>query len=89
MYQFKPFDMVNAFIWGLLATSSLIIGGIIAIRFTLSNRSIGIIMGFGAGTLISAISYELIFEAVKMGRSTGFPAFGFFSGAATFFSRTY
>ena len=85
MYQFKSFDMVNAFIWGLLATSSLIIGGIIAIRFTLSNRSIGIIMGFGAGTLISAISYELIFEAVKMGRSTGFPAFGFFSGAATFF----
>ncbi len=66
MYQFKSFDMVNAFIWGLLATSSLIIGGIIAIRFTLSNRSIGIIMGFGAGTLISAISYELIFEAVKM-----------------------
>ena len=77
--------MVNAFIWGLLATSSLILGGIIAIRFTLSNRSIGIIMGFGAGTLISAISYELVFEAIKMGKGTGFPAFGFFAGAATFF----
>jgi len=77
--------MVNAFLWGLLATSSLILGGIIAIRFALSNRTIGIIMGFGAGTLISAISYELIFEAVKMGKGTGFPAFGFFAGAATFF----
>ncbi|SHF82294.1 zinc transporter, ZIP family [Flavobacterium fluvii] len=77
--------MVNAFIWGLLATSSLILGGIIAIQFTLSNRTIGIIMGFGAGTLISAISYELVFEAVKMGKGTGFPAFGFFVGAATFF----
>ena len=48
--------MINAFFWGLLATSSLILGGIIAIRFTLSSRTIGIIMGFGAGTLISAIS---------------------------------
>ena len=77
--------MIHAFLWGLLATSSLIIGGIIAIRFSLSNRIIGIVMGFGAGTLISAISYELIFEAVKIGRGTGFPAFGFFAGAATFF----
>ena len=77
--------MLNAFIWGLLATSSLILGGIIAIRFSLSNRIIGIIMGFGAGTLISAISYELIFEAVKLAKGSGFPAAGLFVGAATFF----
>ena len=42
-------------------------------------------MAFGAGTLISAISYELIFEAVKLAKGTGFPAFGFFAGAFTFF----
>jgi zinc transporter, ZIP family len=77
--------MLNAFFWGLLATSSLILGGIIASRFSLSNRAIGIIMGFGAGTLISAISYELIFESVKLAKGTGFPAFGFFTGAFTFF----
>jgi ZIP family zinc transporter len=77
--------MLNAFFWGLLATSSLILGGIIASRFSLSKRTIGIIMGFGAGTLISAISYELIFESVKLARGTGFPAFGFFAGAFTFF----
>ena len=77
--------MLNAFLWGLLATSSLIIGGIIASRFSLGNRIIGIIMGFGAGTLISAISYELIFEAVKEAKGTGYPAFGFFAGAFTFY----
>lgn len=77
--------MLDAFLWGLLATSSLIIGGSIATRFTLSNRTIGIIMGFGAGTLISAISYELIFEAVKIGKGTGFPGYGFFAGAACFY----
>jgi zinc transporter, ZIP family len=77
--------MLNAFFWGLLATSSLVIGGIIASRFTLSKKALGIIMAFGAGTLISAISYELIFEAVKLAKGTGFPAFGLFAGALTFF----
>jgi zinc transporter, ZIP family len=77
--------MFNAFLWGLLATSSLVLGGILASRFSLSKRTIGIIMGFGAGTLISAISYELIFESVKIARLTGFPAFGFLTGAATFY----
>jgi len=77
--------MLNAFLFGLLATSSLVIGGIIATRFSLSKRTIGIVMGFGAGTLISAISYELIFEAVQIARKTGYPAFGFFTGAFTFY----
>jgi zinc transporter, ZIP family len=77
--------MWNSFLWGMLATSSLILGGIIASRFSLSKRFLGIIMAFGAGTLISAVSYELIFEAVKLAKGTGFPAFGLFAGALTFF----
>jgi len=77
--------MLNSFFWGLLATSSLIVGGLIAIRFSSSKRTLGIIMAFGAGTLISAISYELIFEAVTLAKGSGFPAFGFFMGAFTFY----
>ncbi len=78
--------MGNAFLWGLLATSSLILGGIIATRISISKKVLGIIMAFGAGTLISAVSYELIYEAVKLGRGTGFPAFGIFAGASHFSS---
>ena len=77
--------MLNAFLWGLIATSSLLIGGIIASRITLSNKALGVIMAFGAGTLISAVSYELIFEAVKLAKGTGFAAFGLFSGALIFY----
>jgi zinc transporter, ZIP family len=77
--------MLNAFLFGLLATSSLLVGGILASRFTLKKRTLGIIMAFGAGTLISAVSYELIYEAVKIARGTGFPAFGLFAGAFTFY----
>lgn len=77
--------MLNAFLWGLLATSSLVLGGMIATRMKLSNKTLGVIMAFGAGTLISAVSYELIFEAMKLAHGTGFPAFGLFAGALTFF----
>ena len=77
--------MLNAFLFGLLATSSLVVGGIIASRFTLPKRTLGIILAFGAGTLISAVSYELIYEAVKLGKGTGFPAMGLFAGALTFY----
>ncbi|MBK7710233.1 MAG: hypothetical protein IPJ37_04225 [Bacteroidales bacterium] len=77
--------MLNAFLWGLLATSSLILGGIIALRYSFGNKILGIIMAFGAGTLISAVSYELIFDSLKLAKGTGFPGFGFFSGALVFF----
>jgi zinc transporter, ZIP family len=77
--------MLNAFLWGLFATSSLIVGGIIASRFSIGKRPLGIIMAFGAGTLFSAVSYELVIEAVRLARGTGFPAFGFFAGALVFY----
>ncbi|MHC4132816.1 MAG: ZIP family metal transporter [Planctomycetota bacterium] len=77
--------MLNALFWGLLTTSSLVIGGIIAMRFSLSKRTVGVIMAFGAGALISAVAYELIFEAVELGKLTGFPTLGLFTGAAVFY----
>jgi ZIP family zinc transporter len=77
--------MLNAFFWGLLATSSLIIGGNIAYRLSLSKRTLGVIMAFGSGTLIAAISFELIPEALNLAKGTGFPGFGLFAGALTFF----
>ena len=61
--------MVEAFLWGALAASSLVIGYLLAGR-GLSNRVIGLIMGFGAGALISAIAYELVPESADSGWST-------------------
>jgi zinc transporter, ZIP family len=76
--------MLYAFLWGLFASSSLVLGGVIALRFKLGNKLIGVIMAFGAGTLISAVAYELIFEALKLGKFTLYPAIGLFAGALTF-----
>lgn len=75
----------TAFFWGLAAASSLVVGGLLASWVTLGKRTLGIIMGFGAGVLLSATAYELVFEAVHIAKLSGFPALGFFAGAFTFF----
>ena len=42
-------------------------------------------MAFGAGVLISAVAYELVFEAITLAKLSGAPALGLFAGALTFF----
>jgi ZIP family zinc transporter len=78
--------MGQAFLWALIAASSLIVGGLLASWITLGKRTLGSIMAFGAGVLLSAVAYELVFEAVQLAKMTGFPTLGFFAGAALFFS---
>lgn len=77
--------MLNALLWGLIASSSLILGGFIGARFNISKRVLGIIMAFGAGTLISAVAYELVYESVRLAKGSGMTAIGFFSGALIFY----
>jgi len=73
--------MLTAFLWGGFAAASLLIGYFLTAR-GLSDRTIGIVMGFGAGALISAIAYELVPESVLGG--TGMGA-AFALGATAFF----
>jgi ZIP family zinc transporter len=77
--------MANAFLWGMVAASSLVLGGLLASWVPLGKRTLGIIMGFGAGVLLSATAYELVFEAVSLGKGSGAPTLGFLAGAFTFF----
>lgn len=77
--------MLTAFFWGLVATSSLLVGGLIGCFLTIGNRTLGLVMAFGAGVLISAVAYELVFEAVTQARWTGGPTAGLFLGALTFY----
>jgi len=74
---------VQAGLWGLLSGSALLIGAGIGWRAPLSHRTIAGIMAFGAGVLISALSFELMEEAWRSG---GFwpVAAGFLGGAAVY-----
>jgi len=55
--------MASAFWWGSLASATLLLGQLLARPLGRQHRATGLIMGFGAGTLLSAISYELLPEA--------------------------
>lgn len=63
--------MGAAFGWGLLAASSLLLGGLIALRFRVGPRALGLVMAFGAGVLISAVAYELVEEAFSTSEGAG------------------
>ena len=77
--------MAASFGWGTLAASSLVIGAIVALQFHISLRVIGLIMGFGAGVLISALSFDLVQEAIDKSSGDGWVAAGVFVGCAVFF----
>jgi zinc transporter, ZIP family len=77
--------MINAFFWGFIATFSLFIGGLIGILFKIGKRPLGLIMAFGAGVLLSAVAYELVFKSVKASTGTGASLIGILTGAITFF----
>jgi zinc transporter, ZIP family len=77
--------MAASFGWGTLAASSLVIGALIALRFKIGLRAIGLIMGFGSGVLISALSFDLVQEAVDKSSGHGWVVGGFFAGCLVFF----
>jgi zinc transporter, ZIP family len=76
--------VAEAFGWGALASASLILGGVIALRLPVSNRVLGLIMAFGAGVLISAVAYELVLEAFETSDKGSAVALGLFAGCAAF-----
>lgn len=78
--------MGEALFWGLLASSSLVLGGIVGIYVDIAPRWVGVIMALGAGVLISAVAYELVGEAVDTAAGGGGVALGLFGGAVTFFA---
>jgi ZIP family zinc transporter len=53
----------DALLWGALASSSLFIGYALARPLAGNRRAVGLLMGFGAGTLVSAVGYQLVPES--------------------------
>ena len=77
--------MAAAFGWGILAASSLVIGAVVALLFRIKLPAIGLIMGFGAGVLISAVAFDLVEEAAQKSTGSGWTIAGLFAGCAVFF----
>ena len=75
--------MIEAFLWGALAASALLIGALVAYVAAPSPKVIAIVMALGAGLLIGSVAFELIDEAVKAAEVARVGLFTLI-GAATF-----
>jgi ZIP family zinc transporter len=75
----------GALAWGAVASSSLLAGALLAGLRRWPSRQIGMVLAFGAGALISAISFELAAEGLEVGglRAT---AAGLGAGAVTYYA---
>jgi zinc transporter, ZIP family len=58
--------VLEALGWGALAASSLVLGALIGLAKPWPRRAVGLVLGFGAGALISAVSFELAEEGVEI-----------------------
>lgn len=81
-------DWLQAGLWGLLSGGALLIGAVIGYFVGVPQRLIAGIMAFGSGVLFSALSFELMDEAYRLG---GFDAtaVGFLGGAMVYTAVNY
>ncbi|MET8139962.1 ZIP family zinc transporter [Sphaerisporangium sp. NPDC005288] len=74
---------LQAGLWGLVAGGALVAGAGVAWLVRVPARLIAAIMAFGAGVLISALSFDLVDEAERSG-GLGAAATGFLAGAVMY-----
>jgi ZIP family zinc transporter len=74
--------------WGLVSGSALVMGSLAGYYFKISQKAVAVVMGFGAGVLISALSFELMDEAFKKGGFVA-TATGFLAGSLVYSIANY
>jgi zinc transporter, ZIP family len=78
--------MAESFGWGTLASSSLVLGGLLVMSLRIGPRMLGVVMAFGSGVLISAVSFELVQDAFDLSSWHGAVGLGLLAGSASFFA---
>jgi zinc transporter, ZIP family len=76
--------MVEAALWSFLGAASLLIGMELAFLLRPGRRTIGLVMAFGAGAMISAVAFELVEEALEAD-APALATLGLAAGALVFF----
>jgi len=75
--------VLDALLYGLAASSALVIGAAIGTRYTPSRQVTSILLAFASGALISALAFELFEEAYELGGAAR-AGLGLLAGAAVF-----
>ena len=79
--------MLEAAFWGLVGGLALVIGAVVALLrgSRIKPATVGFVMAFGAGVLISAVAFDLTEEAITIGGGVA-AAGGLGAGALTYFA---
>jgi ZIP family zinc transporter len=80
----KVAEMGAAIGWGALAASSLVLGAALSFARRWPTRQVGYVLSFGAGALISAVSFELAAEGIEVG-GAGVTGLGLGAGALAYY----
>ncbi|GAB2596954.1 ZIP family zinc transporter [Streptomyces capparidis] len=76
-------EVVESGVWGAVAGSALLLGAVLGYAVRIPRLVIASVMAFGAGVLLSAVSFELIAEAHREGGLAP-AAVGALGGAAAY-----
>lgn len=76
--------MGSAALWGTVAASSLVIGAALALVREWPVKQVSLVLAFGAGALISAVSFELAEDGAEVGGGLAV-GIGLAVGALTYF----
>jgi ZIP family zinc transporter len=77
--------VLEAAFWGFVGGVALVVGAVAGLRLHMSQRVIGLVMAFGAGVLISALTFELTAESFRRGGADTV-ALGLAVGGVAFFA---
>lgn len=75
--------MLTAVLFGLAASSALVVGAVVGVRWSPPRRVTGVLLAFASGALISALAFELFEEAFALG-GVARSGLGLLAGAAAF-----
>ncbi|HET8660164.1 MAG TPA: hypothetical protein VFM55_14340 [Micromonosporaceae bacterium] len=75
--------MTRAAVFGVIASTALVLGALVGVRFKLPQRLLAMLLAFAAGSLITALAFELFEDSYRKGGAVP-AAIGFAIGATVF-----
>jgi ZIP family zinc transporter len=78
--------VLAAGLWALVAASSLVVGALLSLTNRVGGLRLRLLIGFGAGALVSAVAYDLFEEAIEVSATGVSVAAGFVIGALVYYA---
>ena len=80
-----PYHTISeSLLWGFIASIPLVIGCIVALFVSLPKSVIAMIMAFGSGVLVVALTFSLVQEAFSLSQSIPPVVIGFILGGVSY-----